>query len=216
MYRAPVDEITFTLKHVAGLPAVLETGQFGDLGEDLVDAILAEGGRFASDEIAPLAMVGDTEGAVLDKAVVTTPAGWKDLYARWAEGGWNALTGPAEFGGQALPTMLGMAATEMWNAASLSFGLGPMLTMGAVEAVDKHASDALKAIYLEKLVSGIQRQLETQGENEVSSKRIGEMVMDGLKGLDSVAYIRFASVYRDFNEARDFEEFAGNVNEVKR
>jgi transcriptional repressor NrdR len=72
----------------------------------------------------------------------------------------------------------------------------------------------IDAVRLEKLVSGIQRQLETLGEGEVSSQRIGEMVMDGLKGLDSVAYIRFASVYRDFSEARDFEEFAGSVAEV--
>ena len=72
----------------------------------------------------------------------------------------------------------------------------------------------IDAVRLEKLVSGIQRQLETQGENEVPSQRIGEMVMEGLKGLDSVAYIRFASVYKDFREARDFEEFAGNVSEV--
>jgi transcriptional repressor NrdR len=72
----------------------------------------------------------------------------------------------------------------------------------------------IEAVRIEKLVSGIQRQLETQGENEVPSKRIGEMVMEGLKGLDSVAYIRFASVYKDFREAKDFEEFAGNVNEV--
>lgn len=72
----------------------------------------------------------------------------------------------------------------------------------------------IDAIQLEKLVSGIQRQLETQGENEVPSQRIGEMVMEGLKGMDSVAYIRFASVYKDFREARDFEEFAGNVSEV--
>ena len=72
----------------------------------------------------------------------------------------------------------------------------------------------IDAVRIEKLVSGIQRQLETQGENEGPSKRIGEMVMDGLKGLDSVAYIRFASVYKDFREAKDFEEFAGNVNEV--
>ena len=67
---------------------------------------------------------------------------------------------------------------------------------------------------LEKLVSGIQRQLETLGEGEVTTARIGEMVMEGLKGLDSVAYIRFASVYRDFSEAKDFEEFAGHVSEV--
>ncbi|HVF94124.1 MAG TPA: transcriptional regulator NrdR [Sphingomonas sp.] len=73
----------------------------------------------------------------------------------------------------------------------------------------------IDAVRLEKLVSGIQRQLETLGDSEVTSKRIGELVMDGLKALDSVAYIRFASVYRDFSEARDFEEFAGAVNEVK-
>ena len=71
-------------------------------------------------------------------------------------------------------------------------------------------------VRIEKLVSGIQRQLETQGESEVSSKRIGELVMDGLKALDSVAYIRFASVYRDFSEARDFEAFAGAVEEAGR
>jgi len=72
----------------------------------------------------------------------------------------------------------------------------------------------IDAVRIEKLVSGIQRQLETLGESEIPSKRIGEMVMEGLKGLDSVAYIRFASVYKDFREARDFEEFAGNVSEV--
>ena len=69
-------------------------------------------------------------------------------------------------------------------------------------------------VMIEKLVSGIQRRLETQGDPEVPAKRIGEMVMEGLKGLDSVAYIRFASVYKDFREARDFEEFAGSVSEV--
>ena len=72
------------------------------------------------------------------------------------------------------------------------------------------------ALAIERLVSGIQRQLETSGEAEIASKRIGEMVMDGLKGLDSVAYIRFASVYRDFSEAKDFEEFAGSVEEAAR
>ncbi|MCC2981576.1 MULTISPECIES: transcriptional regulator NrdR [unclassified Sphingomonas] len=74
----------------------------------------------------------------------------------------------------------------------------------------------LDTLAIERLVSGIQRQLETSGEAEVTSKRIGEMVMDALKGLDSVAYIRFASVYRDFSEARDFEEFAGTVEEAGR
>lgn len=72
----------------------------------------------------------------------------------------------------------------------------------------------IEALRIERLVSGIQRQLETQSEGEVFAQRIGELVMEGLKGLDSVAYIRFASVYKDFREARDFEEFAGSVSEV--
>jgi transcriptional repressor NrdR len=74
----------------------------------------------------------------------------------------------------------------------------------------------IEPVRIEKLISGIQRQLETLGDSEVSSKRIGELVMEGLKGLDSVAYIRFASVYRDFSEARDFEEFAGSVEQAGR
>ena len=72
----------------------------------------------------------------------------------------------------------------------------------------------VNAMQIEKLVSGIQRQLETAGDTEIPSQKIGELVMEGLKGLDSVAYIRFASVYKDFREAKDFEEFAGNVSEV--
>ncbi|AZN98608.1 acyl-CoA dehydrogenase [Mesorhizobium sp. M9A.F.Ca.ET.002.03.1.2] len=154
MYRAPVEEIAFTLKHVAGLKPALDAGAFGDLGEDLVDAILAEAGRFATEEVAPLYKIGDEQGAVLSGAAVTTPPGWKALYRRWIDGGWNALSAPEEFGGQALPTMLGVAALEMWNSAAMAFGIGPTLTMGAVEALDKHASPALKARYLEKLVSG--------------------------------------------------------------
>ncbi|TGQ34314.1 MULTISPECIES: acyl-CoA dehydrogenase [unclassified Mesorhizobium] len=154
MYRAPVEDIAFTLKHVAGLKSALDAGIFGDLGEDLVDAILAEAGRFASEEVAPLYKIGDEQGAVLNGAAVTTPPGWKELYRRWIDGGWNALCAPEEYDGQALPTMLGMAALEMWNSASMAFGIAPTLTMGAVEALDKHASEALKAKYLAKLVSG--------------------------------------------------------------
>ncbi|PBB19456.1 acyl-CoA dehydrogenase family protein [Mesorhizobium sp. WSM4313] len=154
MYRAPIEDIAFTLKQVAGLKPALDAGIFGDLGEDLVDAILTEAGRFASEEVAPLYKIGDEQGAVLKNAAVTTPPGWKELYRRWIEGGWNALSGPEEFGGQGLPTMLGVAALEMWNSAAMAFGIGPTLTMGAVEALDTHASEDLKAKYLAKLVSG--------------------------------------------------------------
>lgn len=154
MYQAPVEEIAFTLNEVVGLRPAIEDGRFGDLTTDLVEAILSEAGRFASEEIAPLNAVGDEVGAVLKDAVVTTPPGWKELYRRWAEGGWNALTGQEEYGGQGLPTMLSVATLEMWNSAAMAFALGPTLTMGSVEALEKHASDYLKQTYLAKLVSG--------------------------------------------------------------
>ncbi len=154
MYRAPVGEIAFALKHVAGLKPALDAGAFGELGEDVVDAVLEEAGRFSTDEIAPLYQVGDEVGAQLKDGVVTTPPGWKELYRRWMEGGWNSLSAPEEFGGQALPTMVAVAALEMWNSAAMAFGIGPTLTMGAVEALDKHASAELKEKYLARLVSG--------------------------------------------------------------
>ncbi|MDQ2632249.1 MAG: acyl-CoA dehydrogenase [Pseudomonadota bacterium] len=154
MYRAPVEEIAFTLKEVAGLRSAVEAGRLGDLSVDLADAILVEAGRFASDEIAPLGRAGDEHGALLRDASVTTPPGWKDLYRRWTDGGWNALTGPERFGGQGLPTMLSVATLEMWNSAAMAFALCPTLTMGAVEALDSHASEELKQTYLAKLVSG--------------------------------------------------------------
>jgi acyl-CoA dehydrogenase len=154
MYRAPVDHIAFTLKQIAGLKSGLEAGLYGDLGEDLVDAILSEAGRFATEEVAPLYEVGDRTGAVLKDAEVTMPPGWRELYRRWIEGGWNGLSGPEEFGGQGLPMSVAVSVLEMWNSASMAFGIGPTLTMGAVEAIERHASRPLKDRYLPKLVSG--------------------------------------------------------------
>jgi hypothetical protein len=154
MYKAPVEEITFTLRHVAGLADVLGRGPFADLGDDVVDAILSEAGRFATEEIAPIAEIGDKQGCRATDGVVKTPDGWAAVYKAWTEGGWNALTGPEEFGGQGLPHMLLVATLDMWNGGAMAFAIGPTLTVGAVEALATHATDAIKAKYLPKLVSG--------------------------------------------------------------
>ncbi|MBX3576030.1 MAG: acyl-CoA dehydrogenase [Rhizobiaceae bacterium] len=154
MYRGPVDEISFTLMQVAGLKAAIDDGSMGDLSEDLANAILAEAGRFSGDWIAPMAKVGDQHGASAKDGVVTMPPGWKDLYRNWRDAGWNALSAPADHGGQGLPLMLGIAALEMWNSGSMAFAVGPTLTMGAVEALEAHATPELKERYLPKLVSG--------------------------------------------------------------
>ncbi|GHC71408.1 acyl-CoA dehydrogenase [Limoniibacter endophyticus] len=154
MYRAPVDEIAFALRHHAGLSQVLGDGVFSHLDDDVLDAIMGEAGRFASEEIAPLNLSGDREGAKLANGAITTPKGWKEAYAHWREGGWNGLSAPEAYGGQDLPLVVNMAAFEMWASASVAFALGPTLTMGGIEALAAHGSPELQKRYLEKLVSG--------------------------------------------------------------
>ena len=153
-YRAPVAEIAFTLKHAAGLERAIADGLYGDLTEDVVDAVLEEAGRFATEVIAPLNTVGDRHGAPLTNGTITMPPGWREAYRDWAAAGWNGLAAPAEWGGQGLPHAINAACIEMWNSASMAFGIGPVLTMAGIEALAGHGSDELKRTYLPKLVSG--------------------------------------------------------------
>jgi len=153
-YRAPVDDILATMRHVAGLDALIAEGLAPELEGGVAEAVLDEAARFAADVIAPLNRIGDKHGATLKDGVVTTPPGWKEAYQAWAAAGWNALPGPEEHGGQGLPALLQSACTEMWNSAALAFALGPLLTVGAIEALHAHGSEHLKATYLDKLVSG--------------------------------------------------------------
>ncbi|MDD7911187.1 acyl-CoA dehydrogenase family protein [Pseudovibrio exalbescens] len=154
MYRAPVNEIAFTLREVTGLKQLQGMPGNEELTDDLVDAILSEAAKFAEEEIAPLNRKGDLDGAKLVDGWVKTTPGWKECYTNWYQGGWNSLTGSPEFGGQGLPNMLHVAVMEMWNSGSMAFTLGPTLTIGAVEAIETHGSDYLKSTYLPKLISG--------------------------------------------------------------
>src|SRR5437764_10170210 len=153
-YRAPVADVAFTLKHSAGLKRAMDEGLYGDLSEDVVDAVLEEAGKFASTVIAPLNKVGDKQGTPFKDGAVTMPPGWKEAYTAWAQGGWNGLAAREEWGGQGLPHALNSACLEMWNSASMAFGIGPVLTMGAIEALEKHGAEPLKQKYLAKLTTG--------------------------------------------------------------
>ncbi|HET7804122.1 MAG TPA: acyl-CoA dehydrogenase [Pseudolabrys sp.] len=153
-YRAPAADIAFTLKHAAGLKAALAEGLYGDLDEETVDSIIAEAGRYATDVIAPLNRAGDKFGTPFKDGHVTTPPGWKEAYTNWAAAGWNGLAAPSDWGGQGLPQALNAACIEMWNSASMAFGIGPVLTMAAIDALHAYGTDALKKQYLGKLVSG--------------------------------------------------------------
>ena len=153
-YRAPVADIAFSLKHAAGLKTALSEGLYGDLDEQTVDSVLMEAGRFATDIIAPLNGVGDKFGTPFKNGTVTTPPGWKDAYTTWAAAGWNGLAAPADWGGQELPQAVNAACIEMWNSASMAFGIGPVLTMAAIDALHAYGSDTLKKEYLGNLISG--------------------------------------------------------------
>jgi alkylation response protein AidB-like acyl-CoA dehydrogenase len=153
-YRAPINDILLALNHGAGLQAAVQAGHYGDFDGDITAAVLEEAGKFATDVLAPLNRVGDENGIKLENGNVTTAPGWPEAYQRWIAAGWNAVSGPEAFGGQGLPVAINAACTEIWSASNVAFGLCPLLTLSAIEALDAHGSDELKKIYLEKLVSG--------------------------------------------------------------
>jgi acyl-CoA dehydrogenase len=153
-YRAPVGETVFFLENCTSLNALAGKGDLPDLSTELVAQVLEEAGKFANQRIAPLNRVGDQEGTQFQNGIVTMPTGWKEAYRDWAAAGWNALPAPIEYGGQGLPALVNMACVEYWHAAAFAFGLGPMLTQAAIEAMHAHASEELKEKYLHKLVSG--------------------------------------------------------------
>jgi alkylation response protein AidB-like acyl-CoA dehydrogenase len=153
-YTAPLRDMKFVIKELTGLEAISSLPGCVEVAPDLVDAVLEEAGKFATGVLSPLNAPGDRNGCKLQDGVVTTPPGFKDAYRQFREAGWPALSCDPHFGGQGLPFLLAHSVSEIWNGANMGFCLGPMLTSGAVHAVERHSTDALKQRYLPKLVSG--------------------------------------------------------------
>ena len=153
-YRPPVRDMAFALNEIAGLSALAGRGPFADLSPELVEAVMEEAAKLAADVLAPLNRSGDTEGAKLKNGGVSVPSGFADAYRQWVAGGWGSLAATPEYGGQGLPSALAVAMQEMWNAACMSFGLCPILSQGAIEALTAHGTEEQKRLYLAKLISG--------------------------------------------------------------
>jgi len=153
-FSAHTGDIRHALYNVSAMDELAAQGVCPDLSADLVDAILEQAGRFATDIIAPLNHGGDQIGARLENDQVKMPPGWAQAYKQWVEAGWGALPGDEEYGGQGLPLLLSLATQELWNSASMAFGIGTVLTQGAVEALIQHGTDEQKSTYLPKLTSG--------------------------------------------------------------
>src|SRR4051812_30734378 len=153
-YRAPLKDMLFDIEHLARIEQVAQLPGFEEAGLETAQAVLEECAKLNEDVVAPLNVDGDRNPSSWKDGVVTTTPGFKEAYRQYVEGGWQALQHPAEYGGQALPKTIAAACIEMLNSANLSFALCPLLTDGATEALLTAGSDQLKAVYLEKLVSG--------------------------------------------------------------
>jgi alkylation response protein AidB-like acyl-CoA dehydrogenase len=153
-YVAPVKDMLFNIEHLAGLAQVAQMPGFEDAGLDTAQAVLEESARFNQEVLAPLNWDGDQNPSSWSDGSVTTTPGFKQAYEQFAQGGWQGLQHPTDYGGQGLPKTIGAACIEMVNSANMSFALCPLLTDGAIEALLTAGSDELKAVYLEKLVSG--------------------------------------------------------------
>jgi 3-(methylthio)propanoyl-CoA dehydrogenase len=154
-YAAPVRDIAFCLEHMAGWDELAASGAFPDATPELIGQILEEAGRLASEVLAPLNASGDRHGTRRnDDGSVVSPPGFDDAYRQFVEGGWQSVPFDPAHGGMGLPKVVALAVHEMIHAANMSFGLCPMLTLGAVEALSAHGTPDQQARYLPKLVTG--------------------------------------------------------------
>ena len=153
-YTPPTQDQLLAIRVNAGIEELATSERFAAAEPDLVEAIVEGVGQFAAGEFAPLNRLGDLEGARLENGVVRLPEGFREAYAAYVEQGWNAIASPVEFGGQGLPFTLACNVLENLGSANMAFNLLPMLSVGAIEALEHHGSAAQKAKYLPNLVSG--------------------------------------------------------------
>ena len=153
-YSAPLADIRFALREVAGLAGVSALPGYEHATDDTVDAVLEEAAKLAGNGLAPLNRDGDKIGATLENGVVRTAPGFAGIYKEFVAGGWNSLPFDPEFGGQGMPWLLATSVQEMWQAANMGFGLVLLLNQGAIDAIHHHGSPEQRATYLPRMISG--------------------------------------------------------------
>ena len=153
-YVAPLKDMRFVMKELAGLDEVSKLPGYEEATADTADAILEEAAKFATEVLDPLNWVGDQEGSVWKDGAVKTPKGFREAYQQYVEAGWGALPVDAKWGGQGLPRIVSTPVEEMWCSANMSFSLCPMLTQGAIHAIELAGSEALQKTYLGKMATG--------------------------------------------------------------
>jgi alkylation response protein AidB-like acyl-CoA dehydrogenase len=153
-YVAPIRDMRFVIEELVHFDQVSQLPGCEEFSPDLIETILEEAGKFANGVISPLNRLSDQHGAKLQGDSVKTSPGFQGAYVQFVESGWNSLSGNPDFGGQGLPEVVATSVNEMWHAACMSFALCPMLTAGAIHAIEHHGSQAQKDTYLARLISG--------------------------------------------------------------
>jgi 3-(methylthio)propanoyl-CoA dehydrogenase len=153
-YQPPLQDMSFVMETVAGLTRVNSTALFSEASEDVVSAILEEGGKFACEVMAPTNEIGDAKGCQLENGVVRIADEFIEVYKAFSEAGWNSVPFDPDYGGQGLPQLVNVPLQEMWYSANMALTLGPLLTQGAIEAIHAHGTQEQRDTYLAKLISG--------------------------------------------------------------
>ncbi|MCT8331025.1 acyl-CoA dehydrogenase [Albidovulum sediminis] len=205
-YRAPVDDIRFILDKVVPIAPVAATEHFAEATPDLIDAMLEEAGRLCDQVMAPLQRAGDIAPPRLENGALRSTRGYGEAYAKIAEGGWIGTAAPVSHGGMGLPQTLNMAVQDMMSGACLSLQLNPLLTQGQIEALEHHASDEIRELYLPRLItgewSGTMNLTEPQAGSDVGALRTKAVPRD-----DGTFAITGQKIFISWGDC----DFVGNV-----
>jgi len=198
-FSAPVAEQNFVLKHIVGIDALAQHARFADATPDMVQAILEGIGAFAEGEFAPLNRIGDTVGARLMDGKVVMPDGFVAAYKSYVANGWGAINAPAEFGGQGLPFSLATVALDSLGGANMAFALCPILSVGAIEAINHHGTDRQKELFLPKLSTGAYSGTMNLTEPQAGSD-VGALKSTATPRGDGTYHIKGTKIYISFGD----------------
>ena len=198
-FASPVKQMIFALKNMASFSDIEESGVWPEIKDDFIESLLIEAAKLADTTIAPLNHDGDKLGSKLLDDNVLTPPGFKDAYKKFIDSSWGTISGLPEYGGQGLPRTLAVMIQELWNSANMSFSLCPMLTQGAIEAINQHGTESQKKRYLPKLLTGEWSGTMNLTESQAGSD-VGALNSSAIKNDDGSYGIKGTKIYITFGE----------------
>jgi alkylation response protein AidB-like acyl-CoA dehydrogenase len=198
-FASPVKQMIFALKNMASFSDIEESGVWPEIKDDFIESLLIEAAKLADTTIAPLNHNGDKLGSKLLDNNVLTPPGFKDAYKKFIDSSWGTISGLPEYGGQGLPRTLAVMIQELWNSANMSFSLCPMLTQGAIEAINQHGTESQKKKYLPELLTGEWSGTMNLTESQAGSD-VGALNSSAIKNDDGSYGIKGTKIYITFGE----------------